>query len=317
MNSLKISQRMLWLAGILVVLVLATNQLSAFLRLQEAGVGCQPWPDCYARIGVETERPDLQAALTPHQGIKRAHRLVAAVMVLVVLVILHQSRQQRLAGVDATLPYAIAAVMLLLAVVGPASYLKTLPAIATANLLGGMVLLGLSWRWLMAVRRPWTAPGAGLLALAGLGAVLAQSALGAWTSANFAAAACGGVVACALPEGDGLRLQAFNYFRELPLDATGRVLMGTDAWLIHHAHRAGAWLASLVLVIVAIRLPRRDPRYTHHGAIVLTLLALQIGIGLLGVANQLPLAAVLAHNLLAALLVVVFVDIGYRTVPHD
>lgn len=308
------------LAGVLVGLIIATNVLSAYLRLDEAGLGCTPWPDCYARLeangrGTESALP---AALAPHEQLKQAHRLLAGALVLVVLVVLHQRARLGLQGSEATLPFALGTVMLGLAVVGPASYLKTIPAIATTNLLGGLLLLALAWRLLLASRRPpqvAVANGVRRFVLVSLVAVAAQSALGAWTSANFAGIACNGVFACVEPAAAASGLAAFNYFRELELDATGRVLMGPEAWLIQYVHRLGAWLTTAVLALLAAGLWREGLR--AHAVILGALLALQIGVGLAAAAAGMPLFLVLLHNLLAAGLVVALIDINYRATGHD
>ncbi|MEQ8861254.1 MAG: COX15/CtaA family protein [Pseudomonadales bacterium] len=308
------------LAAVLVLLIIATNVLSAYLRLDEAGLSCTPWPDCYAQLAASNREMEsaLPAALAPHEQLKQAHRLLAGALVLVVLVVLHQRARLGLLGSEATLPFALAAVMLGLAVVGPASYLKTMPAIATTNLLGGLLLLALAWRLLLVSRRPRqvaVADGVRLFVLVSLVVVAAQSALGAWTSANFAGIACNGVFACEELAAPVSGLAAFNYFRELELDATGRVLMGPEAWLIQYVHRLGACLTAAVLALLAAGLWRQGLR--SHAVMVGALLALQIGVGLAAVAAGMPLFLVLLHNLLAAGLVVVLVDINYRAIGHD
>lgn len=307
-----------WLAGALVVLILITNVLSAYLRLHEAGLDCTPWPDCYGQIALSDggAAPDLQAALVPHQHIKQAHRLLAGALVLLVLVVLHRRAGLGLRGGERTLPYALAAVMLALAVVGPASYLKTLPAIATANILGGLVLLALAWRLLLAGRRPQQLPVADSmrkLALVSAGVVVLQSALGAWTSANFAGVACGDWLVCEAPSAPAA-FSAFNYFRELELDAAGRIILGAEAWLIQHVHRLAAWLTALVLLTLALGLWRQGLR--GYGVALAAVVAMQLAVGSAGAAAGLPLLMVLAHNLLAAALLVTVVEINYRVAGH-
>lgn len=312
--------RLAWLAGALVLLILATNVLSAYLRLDEAGLGCTPWPDCYAQLAMSQRQGTsaLPAALTPHEHLKQAHRVLAGALVLVVLVVLHQRTSLGLRGSERTLPYALAAVMLGLAVVGPASYLKTLPAIATANLLGGLLLLALAWRLLLASRRPRqvaVADSVRIFVVVSALVVAVQAALGAWTSANFAGTACDGLIMCGQPTASGPGSAAFNYFRELELDAAGRVLMGPEAWLIQHVHRLGAWLTTAVLALLAAVLWRQKLR--SHAAIVGGGVILQITVGVAAVAVGLPLLLVLLHNLLAAGLIVVLVDVNYRVRGHD
>jgi heme a synthase len=307
----------------LLVLVLATNLLSAWLRHGEAGIGCTPWPECYAQLAPESATLSPQpvaTALQPPQIIKQLHRAIAMVLVVMVLLIIHQARRQRsTTSFDAVLPYALGAVTLLLAVVGPASYLKTRPGIAATNLLGGMLMLAVTWRmllgaWSSASNRNSNIPRA--LVLVALGALSLQIALGAWASANFAGTACARAFACAVPDDGSVSPAAFWYLRELPVDAFGRAVIGADAWLIQHAHRAGAWASAAVIVYLGLTLLRQRV-LPLHGAALASLVGLQIVLGLVLVTRDLPMAAVLAHLLLATLLLLVLLDLAYRSQRHE
>jgi heme a synthase len=307
----------------LLVLVLATNLLSAWLRHVEAGIGCAPWPECYAQIDPASEtlsEKPVSDALHPSQGIKRLHRTIATVLVLLVLLVIHQSRRHpHPDAFAAMLPYALGAVTLLLAVVGPASYLKTRPGIAATNLLGGMLMLAVTWRmWLGLGKQASTRIAAvpRRLVLAALAAVSLQIALGAWTSANFAGTVCEHALGCAAPAGGGFSPAAFWYLRELPVDALGHAASDADTWLIQHAHRAGAWLtAGLSAVLGLVLLKRRTSAI--RGVLLIGLVAIQLVLGMTLVARALPMAAVLAHLLLATLLLLTLIDLAYRSRPHE
>jgi heme a synthase len=307
----------------LLVLVLATNLLSAWLRHDEAGIGCTPWPACYAQLSPESATLSPQpvaAALQPSQVIKQMHRTIAMVLVVMVLLIIHRARRQRCAtSFEAMLPYALGAVTLLLAVVGPASYLKTRPGIAATNLLGGMLMLAVTWRMLLAA---WPSPPSRehhvprTLVLIALGTLSLQIALGAWTSANFAGTVCARAFACAPPADGSMSPAAFWYLRELPVDAFGRAVAGADAWLIQHAHRAGAWVTAAIVGYLGLTLLRQRV-LPLHGAALLGLIGVQIGFGLVLVTRNLPMAAILTHLLLATLLVLVLIDLAYRSRRHE
>lgn len=302
----------------LLIAVFATNVLSAYLRHREAGLGCTPWPACYGVIDPaarDANRPQpVIAALKPDLVIKQAHRTVAGVLVVLVLLVLNACRKlTHLTGMERILPYAIAAVTLLLAVVGPASYLKTWPAIAAANMLGGLVMLAVTWRLLLGLWRVdrRSDPRVGHLATMALTAVSVQIALGAWTSANFAGAACAGLSDCAMPAGTTPGPGAFWYLRELSVDAVGRIETDGNAWLVHIAHRAGAVIAAIATgVLLLAMLSARPLRLT--AALLGIALATQVGLGIFGVSNELPLAVVLLHNAGAAALVLLLVWIRYR-----
>jgi heme a synthase len=307
----------------LLVLVLATNLLSAWLRHEEAGIGCSPWPECYARIDASSaalSNQPVAQALQPSQAVKQLHRTIAMVLVALVLLVIHQARsQRRLDAFEAMLPYVLGALTLLLAVVGPASYLKTRPGIASTNLLGGMLMLAVVWRLLLGVRSSQArcnrdVPRA--LVLTALAVLAVQIALGAWASANFAGTVCNRAPGCAPPADGAGSLSAFWYLRELSLDSLGRVAVDADTWLIQHVHRAGAWVSGAVIGYLGLTLLRRRV-LPLHGAALLALIGLQIVIGLVLVTWNLPMTAILTHLCLATVLVLVLIDLAYRSRHHE
>ena len=194
---------------------------------------------------------------------------------------------------------AMAGLLLALAVIGPASYLKTRPAIATANLLGGVALAALGWRLYLSLgntARVNVAPWPRKLVRASLVLLLVQLALGAWLSANFAGLGCTTTDGCMPGRGIG---DAFWYLRELALDDNGRVIadQGTAAILI--AHRIGAALAVPLLLLTAVMAARASVRLRRNALLVLALVSLQAMLGLCALAFSLPLAVVLAHSTVA------------------
>ena len=302
--------------ALLLAATLGINLLSAYIRHQEAGLGCKPWPACYARIGAVMEPPGDSpvAALTPTESAKRAHRGLATGLVILVLLVVYYARQQNLPAAARPLPYTMVAVLLLLAVIGPASYLKTLPAIATANLAGGMALLGLTWTFLLLTRnssQPAAAasgdrtrlPPASLKKTALL-ILSAQILLGAWLSANFAAAACSGFLNCDATEGAGL-LQSFWYLRELTVAPSGAVLTGGQQSLIALTHHWGAVVTVLALSALGLISLRAGGTYAFWGGWLMALVVLQASLGGIALFLSLPLLLVLGHDLLAALLLLV------------
>lgn len=309
-----------WLARLTLAILLATlciNLLSAYIRHVEAGLDCADWPACYARIGTHIEQQTTQgvarSALAPQPLAKQTHRGVATVLVILVLVLLQRSRSGvALRGREAQLPLLMAALLLVLAVIGPASYLKTLPAIATANLLGGLALAALSFRlWLSLGGTPRHGAAAGLRRLArwALLMLCLQLALGAWMSANFAALGCEQLLSCREEGGNGIA--AFWYLRELALDAGGQVLSGQGSVVIHLAHRIGALASAALLLALLVSVLRALPALRFQAAALLVLLLAQIGLGVLAVTHSLPLWVVLAHNSCAALLLLCAIRIDY------
>lgn len=304
-----------WFSLCLALLLLTTlliNLLSAYIRLDEAGVGCVPWPECYAKVGALVAPPGESpaAALTPTETAKRAHRTIATGLVVLVALVVYQARQRKLTGVVKHLPLAIVATILVLSVVGPASYLKTLPAIATVNILGGVTLLALTWWLWLGARFPISHGQTRKWGSICLGLVGLQVALGAWVSANFAAPACTALFECS-GEFKAASSAAFWYFRELGLDAAGRIEINTAQVWIQTSHHLGAMLVSFATGLFALRCLTSGGRMVVWGACLLAVLLGQIGVGL-GMLDQLfPLALVLSHGLLASLLILILMRILY------
>ena len=76
------------------LLVIALVSVSAYLRLDNSGIGCADWPDCYGMIGAASETaPTLgstyeRLAVDAQQPLSWAtpvHRLIASILGLVVL----------------------------------------------------------------------------------------------------------------------------------------------------------------------------------------------------------------------------------------
>jgi cytochrome c oxidase assembly protein subunit 15 len=303
----------------LLVATLFINLLSSYIRHHEAGLGCEDWPACYGMVG-EFIVPPAEgtaglAALTPSETAKRAHRAIATALVILVLLVVYQARGVQLPGAIQYLPYGIVALILLLSVIGPASYLKTLPAIATANLAGGMTLLSLVW-WLWLENRPAASIAAPQLpvvrlkgwAMIALVMLIAQILLGAWVSANFAATACSAFLTCeaGTPQAS---LSSFFYFRELQTDNTGRVLTDQTQVLIQQVHHIGAALTTMVLSAFSVVAIRAGGLVRRRGVAILILLITQLALGLSALFWKLPLLVVLGHNLIASLLLLAVIQL--------
>ncbi|MEH6467179.1 MAG: COX15/CtaA family protein [Porticoccus sp.] len=305
---------------IVLVATLIINCLSAYIRHMEAGLGCEQWPSCYGEIGRFISPNDdaeiAQKALAPTEIAKQMHRTIATLLVIGVLLLVNQSRKPgAMQGVSRYLPYLLLAVLLLLSIIGPASYLKTIPAIAVVNLAGGLALLAMSWwLWLQLNGKDRTEAPSWLkrLTLAGWLLLMLQILLGSWVSANYAGLACSDLFSCnASPEYSSEGSGSFWYFRQLALDTEGRVLFDSSTVLIHLAHRVGAILSSLILLIGALS----SLQYRKKTAISLFVLVLLQGtLGVSGVLLSLPIMVVMAHNLIASLLLMAVMALNYQLV---
>jgi cytochrome c oxidase assembly protein subunit 15 len=150
-------------------------------------------------------------------------------------------------------------------------------------------------------------PALALVLLAG------QIFLGGWTSSNYAALACPDLPTCQgrmWPELDVK--EAFTLWRGLGQNYEHGVLDNRARVTIHHLHRVGALVVSLVLVALGAWLWRRDYPWNRFGQVILGLLGVQVLIGASMVVLQLPLLLAAAHNAGAALLLLAVIALNHR-----
>lgn len=301
------------------LLTLCTLALSAYIRLAQSGLDCQPWPDCYGHIGVQAEQQGI-AVLTEsgadmsHKGARMVHRFVASALGIFVTLILLVAIKRKIQGQPGvTVALLVMAATLFLAVLGYKTPSRTLPWITLGNLGGGMLLLALLW-WLgqravhggrtavSAVGKGWIVTGLLLLSM--------QILAGAWVSANFAATACDADLLCrGFWSSDKPFADSFSLFRELSLNPQGEILLADGmALTISMVHRGLALICFVYLGLLAYRAAGAGLLAGTAKTLGLLLLA-QLLFGIASVYFQLPLLLVTLHNLLSALLLLCLVNL--------
>jgi cytochrome c oxidase assembly protein subunit 15 len=191
------------------------------------------------------------------------------------------------------------------------------PLIVTLHLLFGLTTLGLLWWLYLSVPRgSWGKPVnnsrvaiavsgdsaervSRILAVTALCLLVAQIALGGWTSSNYAAVACPDFPKCQnawLPDADFR--DAFILWRGLGVDYEGGILANPARIAIHLAHRFGAATAGIGLLVAALVTLRKSQRHIARIAAgcVLAALVLQLTIGVSMVLRGFPLWLATAHN---------------------
>jgi cytochrome c oxidase assembly protein subunit 15 len=151
------------------------------------------------------------------------------------------------------------------------------------------------------------------LALAAAAVLVLQISLGGWTSANYAALACPDFPTCQTrwwPPVADFR-EAFVLWRGLGIDYEGGVLDNPARVAIHFTHRLGAVLAALVIGALGWLLWRRSAARLD-GLAVLVALATQLALGASIVIFGVPLAVAVAHNGVAALLLLTVLNANQR-----
>lgn len=309
------------------VLTLMVIALGAYTRLTDAGLGCPDWPGCYGKLTAplhdihiaeaQAKFPDAQ--IEPHKAHNEMfHRYVAGLLGLCVLAI-------ALSGVWLKKFRLLSGALLLLVVFQAALGMWTvtlnlLPLIVLAHLLGGFALFTLvallrvevTWQLIIVsadsnrnFAKKIAEPNLGsLLPLGCLAALILvlQIALGGWTSSNYAAAVCYQLPICESGWSERFSLQsAFS----LPLGHETYeygVLPYEARMSIHVLHRLGAILTVLLLGSFAVLCWRRAKTRVMRilAASIGGLLLLQLTLGVLNIVAQLPLLNAVAHNLVAA-----------------
>ena len=151
-----------------------------------------------------------------------------------------------------------------------------------------------------------------LIAVVGMVILVAQIALGGWTSANYAALACTEFPIC---EGDWSSRIDFAGAYSVP-EAVNYEFGAHDygeRMTMHIVHRVGAVVTFLYLAWMALHLMRGRHSGTMKaaGSVLLSVLFVQVGLGISNVAFSLPLFIAVAHNAVAACLLLVMVWITY------
>jgi len=280
------------LAIISLLFVLALMSVSTYSRLDSAGIGCADWPACYGLIGVAGDE-------TPALG-SMIERLIAGGLLLLMLATTLISLRQRR---DRLLSLVLLGLAMFLAWQGVYSGELHSPAVVMGNLSGGFALLGLLGWMIFRDARPhanashkvrrWVVAALVLLCI--------QIALGGLTSANFAATACTSVPDCHgswLP-GSNLKT-AFDLARHHEIGPAGFALGGAERADIHKLHRLVA-AATLLTALIAGGLALAG-RMGITAVFVIALGALEFSIGVAAILFDLPIGIAVAHNLLAAIL---------------
>ncbi len=192
------------------------------------------------------------------------------------------------------------------------------PLVVMSHLLGGMLTFSLL-TWMAWATTPGTelvqgvAPKLRRLLWIGLVLLVAQIALGGWTSSNYAALACGNDFPMCLGQwwpAHDFR-EAFVLWRGIGVDYEGGVLDGPARVAIQRAHRGLAVLVFGHLLMVAIRMiATHGLRY--WGVILGLLICAQVALGISNVVYSLPLWVATAHTAGAAALLFVIVGLLAR-----
>ena len=299
--------------------------LGAWTRLVDAGLGCPDWPGCYGFVVFPTTEAEIQLAESrypqfPYEIDKAipevVHRYFAAALgFLAILLVYYAFKYQ--------LPKKIKAIttflLFFICCQGLFGYLtvslKLLPIIVTAHLFGGFTTLTLLYFIYLKSRNFQIFSKINISNLKMISAIafvvlVFQIFLGVWTSTNYASLACADFPTCQgtyLPEMDFKN--GFNLNQEVGPNYLYGLLDNPARVAIHYSHRVSALLVTFVFLILMSKLwfSNAAPLASTLGVLLLT----QITLGIINVIYVLPLYVAIAHNLVAACLVLATFTINY------
>ncbi|GAA0817791.1 COX15/CtaA family protein [Colwellia asteriadis] len=157
-------------------------------------------------------------------------------------------------------------------------------------------------------------------AIVGIVILTMQIALGGWTSSNYAALSCIELPIC---QGDWQNQLNFKEaFTLLPPPQKSYEFGHLDhheRLTIHVVHRLGAIVTSLYLLWLVIATLKKYPvRQVQISCTVLVLfLVTQVSLGISNIWFKLPLNVAVAHNLVAALLMLSLISLAYQLTQHS
>ncbi|PHS72405.1 MAG: cytochrome B [Cycloclasticus sp.] len=308
-----------------ILLALLVVVLGAYVRLSDAGLGCPDWPGCYGNLILDESSAGLEHAANNFERPVEAskawkemiHRYFASTLGLVILILTFMAWRKPELGQRA-LTTSLSLLVMFQGALGMWTVTMLVkPAIVISHLLGGLATLSLLLLLLLRIRNRRLLSAsktscAKKLASVALIVLVAQIALGGWTSTNYAALACPEFPTC---YGDSWNpdldyKEGFVLWRELGVDYEFGVLSNEARAAIHWSHRIGALITTIALVWLSVMLVRL--RAIKESVMLFGLLAGQVILGILNVLLSLPLHVAVAHNAIAAMLLLSLVYVNFR-----
>lgn len=274
--------------------------LGAYTRLTNAGLSCPDWPRCYGYLTPpSTSDQVLEASKAyPQVPVDKArawtemrHRYLAGLEGILILTLIALSWRWRknLPPLAFNLSQSLIVVMLgqvLLGMLTVTALLK--PVVVLGHLLFGFSVMSILWLIYLTTKKPHPTQSPNRLkpwVSLGLFILVLQITLGGWVSTHSAGLAC-----IDFPYCNGTLLPALQW-----------KALHSDLITIHMLHRLGAALTFIYLGLLSLGLIlQKNSR--RFGWLLLSLLNLQIILGILNIVWLRPVQVALPHHAVAALL---------------
>lgn len=328
-----VNSTLLNFARVATVLALIVIVLGAYVRLTDAGLGCPDWPGCYGKILVPLSEGATQQAnmAYPERPLEHGkawkemiHRYAASTLGLLILIMAGLTWKNTQLNHMRGFATALLCLVIFQGMLGMWTVTLLLkPVIVMSHLLGGLTILSLLyWTMLRQQSHNGVFVSAGNkrqlpLVITGIVVLVCQISLGGWTSSNYAALVCPDFPTCQgvwWPKMDFN--EGFILWRGLGIDYEGGVLHGAARTAIHMTHRIGAIITFITLLYIAMQaISSKLPKLKYTGFAVLVLLIIQVSLGIANIKLTLPLSVAVAHNGVAALLLLSLVTLLHHSLP--
>ena len=299
--------------------------LGAWTRLVDAGLGCPDWPGCYGFVVFPINEAEIAIAESRYPtfpyDINKAipevvHRYFAAALGLLAIFLVYLSFRKTN---DKSIQGWSCFLLIFICLQGTFGYLtvslKLLPIIVTIHLFGGFTTLLLLYFIYLKSRNfeifnQINISNLKVISGIALAVLIFQVFLGVWTSTNYASLACADFPTCQgsyLPDMDFKN--GFNLNQEVGPNYLYGLLDNPARVAIHYSHRISALLVTFIFLILMSRLwfSEAAPLASTLGILLLT----QITLGIINVVYVLPLYVAIAHNLVAACLLLATFTVNY------
>ncbi|MCW9048235.1 MAG: COX15/CtaA family protein [Gammaproteobacteria bacterium] len=325
--------------------------LGAYVRLSDAGLGCPDWPGCFGQIGAPDETHEITQAvnLYPHLEVhsgkawkEMIHRYFASILGFLILIMAFLAwRHRHKPNQQLKLPLLLVLLVIFQGLLGMWTVTQLVrPTIVTLHLLTGLLTLSLLFWVFLKHSRPWSqskwlkkAQTSNInnliipLARFSVFVLAMQIFLGGWTSTNYVALYCPDFPTCHgswLPETNFK--EAFVFFKDPTVNYEGGSLSLEAGVTVHFLHRIGALVTTTILSLLALLMlfKSNNDLLRKLAALLLLLLTAQVSLGIANVLLVLPIPIAVAHNAIAAALLLSLLLINYSlnsgsaiTSPND
>ena len=291
--------------------------LGAWTRLADAGLGCPDWPGCYGFVTFPTTPDEIAVAETlyPDSPVEIdkiipevVHRYFAAALGLLAIALVSIAFKEQKMKTES--------LALLLIIIGQGIFgyftvsLTLHPLIVSSLLFGAMIVTSL---FLIIFMKSLKIKNSYLLLvqnkpiiLVGFILIVFQIFLGAWTSTNYAARACLDLPYC---QGELIPntnfKEGFNLFQSVGPNYLYGQMSNEARVAIHLTHRIGAIIVFFYSIFLAFKLWSKETKPIVIG--FLSILAIQIFLGVNNILSSLPLWNAVSHNIVGVMLFLSFV----------